>query len=227
MPKRETRRELGLSFPKLAESNTWISIFGTNKISPDGLYLLTSRQDRDVIMGQNSSLLEVDGFSPEEVQRLEKRFRKLDEDRSGSISIGEFVSIPELKENPLVKRLVEVFDSDQDGEVDFKEFVTGLAQFKGGDNEDRRLQFLFRIYDLDSDGYISNGELFQVLKMMTGSNLKDQQLQQIVDKTINYLDKDADGKIGFEEFKALVKSRSTAAKLNLECHDIKIDVPKF
>ena len=41
-------------------------------------------------------------------------------DRSGSISIGEFVSVPELKENPLVKRVVEIFDSDLDGEVDFK-----------------------------------------------------------------------------------------------------------
>ena len=30
--------------------------------------------------------------------------------------------------------------------------------------------------------------------MMTGSNLTDQQLQQVVDKTIIYLDKDADGK---------------------------------
>ena len=38
---------------------------------------------------------------------------------------------------------------------------------------------------------------------MTGSNLTDQQLQQIVDKTIIYLDKDADGKISFEEFKGL------------------------
>ena len=66
-------------------------------------------------MGQNSS-----AFSPEEVQRLEKRFNKLDLDRSGTISIDEFVSISDLKENPLVKRVVDIFDSDTDGEVDFK-----------------------------------------------------------------------------------------------------------
>ena len=30
----------------------------------------------------------------------------------------------------LVKRVVEVFDADLNGEVDFKEFVMGLAQFR-------------------------------------------------------------------------------------------------
>merc|ERR1711976_770014 len=139
------------------------------------LHILSSPQSTfthvnktEITMGQNSSMLKVDVFSPEEVQRLEL-------DRSGSINIGEFVSVPELKENPLVKRVVEIFDSDLDGEVDFKEFVMGIAQFSGRETEDRRLQFIFRIYDMDRDGYISNGELFQVLKMMTGSNLTDQQ----------------------------------------------------
>merc|ERR1712062_528885 len=101
--------------------------------------------------------------------------------------MDEFVSISDLKENPLVKRVVDIFDSDTDGEVDFKEFVMGIGQLVGRDNEDRRLQFMFRIYDIDNDGYISNGELFQVLKMMTGSTLADAQLQQIVDKTLIYL----------------------------------------
>jgi serine/threonine-protein phosphatase 2B regulatory subunit len=36
------------------------------------------------------------------------------------VSVGEFLSVPELKENPLVKRVVDVFDDDLSGEVDFK-----------------------------------------------------------------------------------------------------------
>lgn len=64
---------------------------------------------------------------------------------------------------------------------------------------------------MDRDGYISNGELFQVLKMMVGKNLSDSQLQQIVDKTIVYLDKDSDGRISFEEFKQLVDNRVSLA----------------
>ena len=77
-----------------------------------------------VIMGNaNSSLLPdgvPEGFSRDEVSRLEKRFHKLDLDRSGAISIKEFLSVPELKENPLVQRVVDVLDSDLNGEVDFK-----------------------------------------------------------------------------------------------------------
>jgi Ca2+-binding EF-hand superfamily protein len=33
------------------------------------------------------------------------------------------MSIPELEHNPLVKRVVETFDSDKSGEVDFMEFI--------------------------------------------------------------------------------------------------------
>lgn len=60
------------------------------------------------------------------------------------------------------------------------------------------------MYDIDGDGFISNGELFQVLKMMVGDNLNDVQLQQIVDKTILEGDEDKDGRISFEEFKAMI-----------------------
>ena len=44
----------------------------------------------------------------------------------------------------------------------FPEFVIGLAQFAVRDEDEKKLQFLFRIYDMDRDGFISNGELFQV-----------------------------------------------------------------
>ena len=40
-----------------------------------------------------------------------------------------FESIPKLKDNPLVQRVVEVFDEDQNGGIDFKEFVLGNLCF--------------------------------------------------------------------------------------------------
>ena len=56
--------------------------------------------------------------------------------------------------------------------------------------------------------------------MMTGSNLTDQQLQQVVDKTIIYLDKDADGKISFEEFKEVIEKRGTKSKISVDLSKI-------
>lgn len=49
--------------------------------------------------------------------------------------------------------------------------------------------------------------------MMVGKNLSEGQLQQIVDKTIVYLDKDQDGKISFEEFKLLVDNKGAVADI--------------
>uniref|UniRef100_A0A8R1XZI1 EF-hand domain-containing protein n=1 Tax=Onchocerca volvulus TaxID=6282 RepID=A0A8R1XZI1_ONCVO len=139
-------------------------------------------------------------FDAYELRRLARRFKKLDLDGSGSLSVDEFMSLPELQQNPLVQRVIDIFDEDGDGEVDFREFIQGISQFSVKGDKTVKLKFAFRIYDMDRDGYISNGELFQVLKMMVGNNLKDNQLQQIVDKTILFHDKDGDGKISFDEF---------------------------
>lgn len=155
------------------------------------------------------------------------------------------MSLPELQQNPLVQRVIDIFDADGNGEVDFKEFIHGVSQFSvkvaflpprglfywvfmrrwltlnanlQGDKESK-LRFAFRIYDMDNDGYISNGELFQVLKMMVGNNLKDTQLQQIVDKTILFADKDEDGRISFEEFCSV---SNALAYLSYATHDIVI-----
>jgi len=165
-------------------------------------------------MGNEASLpLECATFDAEEIKRLGKRFRKLDLDGSGSLSIDEFMSLPELQQNPLVQRVIDIFDTDGNGEVDFKEFIEGLSQFSVKSDKEQKLRFAFRIYDMDRDGFISNGELFQVLKMMVGSNLKDTQLQQIVDKTIQIHDRDGDGKISFEEFCAVIGNTDVHKKM--------------
>ena len=166
-------------------------------------------------MGNESSLpMEMaTNFDAEEIKRLGKRFKKLDLDHSGSISVDEFMALPELQNNPLVQRVIDIFDEDQNGEVDFKEFIQGLSQFSVKGDKISKLRFVFKIYDIDKDGYISNGELYQVLKMMVGSNIKDTDLQQIVDKTILYADKDEDGKINFEEFCEVVGNTDIHKKM--------------
>lgn len=155
-------------------------------------------------------------FDRDEVDRLRKRFMKLDKDNSGTIEREEFLSLPQVSSNPLSTRMIAIFDEDGGGDVDFQEFVSGLSAFSSRGNKEEKLRFAFKVYDIDRDDYISNGELFIVLKMMVGSNLKDQQLQQIVDKTIMEADKDGDGKISFEEFKAMVENTDVSMSMTLD-----------
>ncbi|CAO3593520.1 unnamed protein product [Absidia cylindrospora] len=133
-----------------------------------------------------------------------------------SIDKDEFVSIPQIANNPLGSRLIAIFDEDGGGNVNFHEFIKGLSAFSARGNKREKLEFAFKVYDMDRDGFISNGELFLVLKMMVGNNLKDNQLQQIVDKTIMEADKDMDGKISFDEFLIMVENTDVANKMTLE-----------
>lgn len=196
-----------------------------NTVSPSHLYLdpVQSVSILDLVsfsMGQASShvldsLMEGTNFDRDEIDRLRKRFMKLDSDGSGTIDKQEFLAIPGILSNPLASRLMDVFDEDGSGTIDFQEFITGLSAFSGKTSKVDKLKFAFKIYDIDRDGFIGNGELFIVMKMMVGKNLQDEELQQIVDKTIMEADEDGDGRLDFEEFKKAVDSKSVASALTL------------
>ncbi|KAI8825595.1 uncharacterized protein EV422DRAFT_513460 [Fimicolochytrium jonesii] len=159
-------------------------------------------------------------FTAEEIQRLYKRFAKLDKNGSGTLTKEEFLALPQVAANPLAQRLLAVFDRDGNGDVNFKEFILGLSAFSTKGNREEKLKFAFKIYDMDRDGFISNGELFLVLKMMVGNNLRDQQLQQIVDKTIMEADTNGDGKVDFAEFLKMVDATDVAKQMTVEDHRI-------
>ena len=144
-------------------------------------------------------------LNKEDVDKLYHHFLRFDADNNGIISREEFLAHPAVSSNPLATRILDLFDVDQSGDIDFGEFVGGLARFSAKGDVGRRMKFLFDIYDLDQDGYISNGELFIMLRRMIGrgegkGHLSDVQLQQVVDRTIRDLDTDRDGKLSWEEF---------------------------
>lgn len=169
-------------------------------------------------MGANQSLTEIRGehvFTADDVKQLFKKFNKLDTDQSGELEPAEFFDVPELSQNPLVKRVISIFDKNKDGKISFLEFINGLASLSTNATAKDKLNFAFSVYDNDQDGYISNGDLFSVQKIMIGNNLNDVQLQQLVDRTMLRADEDLDGKISFEEFCKMVKDFDVANKMTL------------
>ena len=155
-------------------------------------------------------------FSKEEMGKFKKKFNSLDKDKSGTIEPEEFFSIPSLAKNPLVKRVISVFDENKDGKISFEEFINGLSTLSTGTNEEEKIKFAFRVYDFDNDGMISNGDLFLTLKMMVGDNLSEIQLQQLVDRTIVQADQDGDGMISYPEFAKMVSQLNIAKKLTIK-----------
>lgn len=52
-----------------------------------------------------------------------------------------------MHQNPLVQRVIEIFDQDGNGEVDFIEFIEGVSQFSVKGDKDSKLKCEFFFYD--------------------------------------------------------------------------------
>lgn len=121
-------------------------------------------------------LVHAASFTRRDIIRIYSRFKALDTNQNGELDPHELFEMPEIADNPLVKRVISIFDTNKDGKVSFVEFIIGLARLAVGSNPEEKMKFAFDIYDVNSDGWISNGELFKVMKMMVGDNLEDLQV---------------------------------------------------
>jgi len=90
-------------------------------------------------MGIHQSMLNGDelgvggiSFTKQEISILYNNFRDLDTDGNGLLEKKEFFDLPELQENPIVQRLVTVFDKNKDDKVSFYEFIVGLNMLNSG-----------------------------------------------------------------------------------------------
>lgn len=66
-------------------------------------------------------------FDKKELKILYKNFINMDLNHNGLIEPEELLDVPELKDNPIVQRIITVFDKNNDGKISFYEFVYGLS----------------------------------------------------------------------------------------------------
>ena len=124
-------------------------------------------------------------FSQEELQDLKKEFQQsvgqcCNRENKGSIGFKCFQDVmmrrlrgsqddsasAQTQNNALLHRLFELFDTDGDGAIDFREFITGLGSMQA-DAGEGRIKMCFKTYDVDDSGYISKDELFEMLASVT------------------------------------------------------------
>ncbi len=117
-------------------------------------------------------------FEQRELDVLKPAFKDL-AIRSGSkdaITKPTFLKLMANAPGILGDRLFDAFDFKQDGEIDYEEFLFGIACYARGDNEDK-VNFVFKLFDLSTDGKISRSEmetlLVSVLFAYQAANLSD------------------------------------------------------
>lgn len=159
-----------------------------------------------------------------EINQLFEQFKSISSsiEDDGLIDVEEFRDALGLKDSLMVRRMFKLFDGDDNGTIDFREFIVGLSVFNEKATMEEKLKFSFQIYDFDGDGHISKHELKKMVEaslIEADLNLPDERLKELVDNTFAEADKDGDGQISFEEYRALVeKHPNMLNNMNIDNH---------
>jgi calcium-dependent protein kinase len=132
-----------------------------------------------------------------EINDLKKSFEAIDNSKDGQITFEELKSgLIQLKSNKMneneIKELFDLIDVDQNGKIDYTEFLAATLQKKNYLRNERLLE-AFCMFDKDNSGQITKDELLQALKA-------EKSQEKEVEKYIQAVDKNGDGKIDYKEF---------------------------
>uniref|UniRef100_A0A061RPT8 non-specific serine/threonine protein kinase n=1 Tax=Tetraselmis sp. GSL018 TaxID=582737 RepID=A0A061RPT8_9CHLO len=144
-------------------------------------------------------------LAPSQVMELNEIFKKIDTDKSGTITVEEMRAAlaSKFQGTSLEKELtslMEAADVDGDGTIDYSEFLASTVQ-QSSLETDENLQKAFEHFDTDMSGYITIDELTQGLKSVKMLDV------DAVEGIIEEVDKDGDGKINYEEFAQMMRSK--------------------
>ncbi|KAF8665776.1 hypothetical protein AX16_000223 [Volvariella volvacea WC 439] len=169
-------------------------------------------------MGKNQSKLTTEQlnalakdtyFEKKELQQWYKGFRK--DCPSGRLNKEEFIRIykqffPFGEPDDFADHVFNVFDTDGNKEIDFREFIVALSITSRGD-VDEKLKWAFQLYDINKDGKITHEEMLEIVRAiykMTGEMVKlppdEDTPEKRVDKIFRNMDRNKDESLTYDEF---------------------------
>jgi len=159
---------------------------------------------------------------------LEKYKRFLRKHPSGKLDFSGMKtmlseSLPEADTSGLAEHVWRIYDTNLDGEIDFREFMLALSVMSKGTAEDN-LRQIFRLFDVNSDGRLEREELSRVvfeLRKVVGR----MEEEDLVQTAFNEMDANMDGSISLEEFvSACLKQNQGSASKTLALTVVEIFV---
>ncbi|XP_035684093.1 calcium-binding protein NCS-1-like isoform X10 [Branchiostoma floridae] len=162
--------------------------------------------------GEMKELQECTYFDKKELQQWHRDFMK--DCPSGALRKEEFTTIykqffPHGDPTKFADFVFNVFDTNKDGYITFKEFICALSITSRG-TLDEKLDWAFNLYDLDNDGYITKSEMLNIVEAIYAMVEKGTMLElppdedtpeKRVNKIFAQMDKNKDGLISKQEFR--------------------------
>ncbi|CAF0891989.1 unnamed protein product [Adineta steineri] len=149
-------------------------------------------------------LSETHGFSEDQIAVFEESFSLLDRDGDGTISNSEIRSLMNsLGYSPShedISSVISKVDIDGNGSVDFDEFLIMMQRRKSTGGSGTELLKVFNVFDKNKDGFIDKNELYDML-LRLGEQVTEEDVTEMIEEA-DCLDND--GKVSYEEFKAIL-----------------------
>jgi len=183
------------------------------------------------VLGENdvASFSETSGLEPWEIKEAFEIF--LEEHPDGRMKPKDFnemmtKALPKKDASKMQKHVFRIYDTDNNGYIDFIEFMLIFHIMSNGTPE-KILERIFRIFDVNSDGSISMKEMSRLVTDMYGLIKAEDPLAHsedfIVKCAFSTMDTDSDGKVTQEEFISACLEENEICRMLVE-HVIRIFV---
>jgi len=138
------------------------------------------------------------GFTEQQREREERRFKRADVNKDGGLSRDELISMFHPEESPhmfavIVEEFMEFVDSDRDGYLSFDEYKVRTVASANANR--KNAEESFKKLDQDKDGRLNKEEMKVWLAAINTSSQAKSQAQRLV----NRADENKDGVLSEEE----------------------------
>ncbi|GAY66283.1 hypothetical protein CUMW_247520, partial [Citrus unshiu] len=148
----------------------------------------------------------VENLPTEEIQKLKEKFTEMDTDNNGTLSYDELkaglAKLGSMLTESDIKQYMQAADIDGNGTIDYIEFITATMQRHKLERFEH-LYKAFQYFDKDNSGYITVDELETAFKEY---NMGDDATIATIKEIMSEVDRDKDGRISYDEFRAMMKS---------------------